>query len=41
MLAVQAALCLVQSLLHGVAQCDLIKILVTNIGILRGHGVFH
>ena len=38
-LAVQAALGLVQSLLLGVAQSDLVKVLVPDVGVLRGHGI--
>ncbi len=38
-LAVQAALGLVQSLFLGVAQSDLVKVLVPDVGVLRGHGI--
>ena len=39
-LAVQAAGSLVQSLLLRIAQSDLLKVLVPNVGVLRGHGIF-
>ena len=38
-LAVQAAGGFIQSLLLGVAQSDLVKVLVPDVGVLRGHGI--
>ena len=39
-LAVQAALGLVQSLLFRIAQCHFLKVLIADVGVLRGHGIF-
>ena len=38
-LTIQAALCFVQRHFFGIAQCDLFKVLVANVRVLRGHGV--
>ena len=39
-LAVQAACCFVERLLLGIAESDLQKVLVADVGVLRGHCVF-
>ena len=37
-LAVDAALCLVHGHLFGIAQCNFLKVLVADVGVLGGHG---